>query len=370
MPRDGYKSDVYVFAHIPKGGALITLAGFLQMLSVNPFLTVVIVLVLGTIFVNGATDAANAIAESVGTRSISVNAAIAMSVAMNFIGLVAMTAISTAVADTMSGMVDFGGDSHAAMIALAAATVGIVVWGLGAWAFGIPTSESHALIAGLTGAALAVHGGLEGVNMGEWMKVVYGLVLSTLMGFGAGWLFARIIQVACKNANRLAADEAFGKLQVVGSAFVALMHGAQDGQKFMSTAMLAIALSADMSVAEMGGFPLWIEILCAATMAIGTGVGGKRIIKKVGTEMVQLEKYQGFSASISATISLLVATLTGLPVSTTHAKTAAIMGAGAAKNVRSVNWGVAKEMVYTWLFTFPGCGVIGFALAKLFLLVF
>ena len=243
LPRDGYKSDVYVFAHIPKGGALITLAGFLQMLSVNPFLTVVIVLVLGTIFVNGATDAANAIAESVGTRSISVNAAIAMSVAMNFIGLVAMTAISTAVADTMSGMVDFGGDSHAAMIALAAATVGIVVWGLGAWAFGIPTSESHALIAGLTGAALAVHGGLEGVNMGEWMKVVYGLVLSTLMGFGAGWLFARIIQVACKNANRLAADEAFGKLQVVGSAFVALMHGAQDGQKFMSTAMLAIALS-------------------------------------------------------------------------------------------------------------------------------
>jgi PiT family inorganic phosphate transporter len=125
-----------------------------------------------------------------------------------------------------------------------------------------------------------------------------------------------------------------------------------------------------MSVGEMGGFPLWIEILCAAVMAIGTGIGGKRIIKKVGTEMVRLEKYQGFSASISATISLLIATLTGLPVSTTHAKTAAIMGAGAAKNVRSVNWGVAKEMLYTWLFTFPGCGVIGYALARLFLVIF
>lgn len=345
-------------------------ATFLGMLAGNPFLALVIVLVLGTIFVNGATDAANAIAESVGTRSISVNAAIIMSVICNFVGLVAMTAISTAVADTISGMVNFGGDSHAAMIALAAATVGIVVWGVAAWVFGIPTSESHALIAGLTGAALAVQGGLGGVNGAEWIKVVYGLVFSTVLGFGAGWLFAWLIQVLCKNVNRVRADEVFAKLQVVGSAFVALMHGAQDGQKFMSTAMLAIALSLNMSVADMGGFPFWLEILCAAVMAIGTGIGGKRIIKKVGTEMVTLEKYQGFSASISATISLLIATLTGLPVSTTHAKTAAIMGAGAAKNVRSVNWGVAKEMVYTWLFTFPGCGLIGFALAKLFLFLF
>ncbi len=349
---------------------MISFSTFLGMLAQNPFLAVTIALVLGTIFVNGATDAANAIAEAVGTRSIKVNTAILMSVVCNFVGLVAMTAVSTAVADTISGMVDFGGDSHAAMIALAAATVAIVVWGLGAWVFGIPTSESHALIAGLTGAALAVHGGLGGVNMGEWIKVIYGLVLSTVLGFAAGWFFAWLIQKVCRNVNRIKADETFGRLQVVGSAFVALMHGAQDGQKFMSTAMLAIALSANMTVADMGGFPLWIEILCAAVMAIGTGVGGKRIIKKVGTEMVKLEKYQGFSASISATISLLVATLTGLPVSTTHAKTAAIMGSGAAKNVRSVNWNVAKEMVYTWVCTFPGCGIIGYALARFFLMVF
>ncbi len=349
---------------------LISFEQFLGVLSSNPFLIIVMVLVMGTIFVNGATDAANAIAEPVGTRSIDVDSAIFMSVICNFVGLVAMSFISTAVADTISGMVDFGGDSHAALIALAAATVGIVAWGLGAWAFGIPTSESHALIAGLTGAALAVSGGLDGVNGAEWIKVVYGLALSTVLGFLAGWAISKIIPIACKNADRRTANNFFGRMQVLGAAGVALMHGAQDGQKFMSTAMLAIALSLNMTVGDMGGFPLWIMVLCAAVMAIGTAVGGKKIIKKVGMEMVRLDKYQGFAASVSATASLLIATLTGLPVSTTHTKTAAIMGAGAAKDPKSVNWGVAKEMVLTWVFTFPGCGIIGFILAKLFLVLF
>ena len=349
---------------------MVTFPQFLDALSSNPFLAIVMILVIGSIFINGSTDAANAIAEPVGTRSISVRNAIIMSVICNFVGLVGMSLISTAVADTMSGMVDFGGDNRAALIALAAATVGIVAWGVGAWAFGIPTSESHALIAGLTGAAIAVHGDLGGVNMAEWIKVVYGLVLSTVLGFAAGWLISRVITIVCKNSDRRKADEFFGRMQVVGAAGVALMHGAQDGQKFMSTACMAIALAEGFGIADMGGFPLWIQIMCAAAMAIGTAVGGKKIIKTVGTGMVKLEKYQGFAASMSATGSLLVATLTGLPVSTTHAKTAAIMGAGAAKDLRSVNWSVAKDMVLTWVFTFPGCGIIGFALAKLFLMVF
>ena len=349
---------------------MVTFPQFLEALASNPFLVIVMVLILGSIFVNGSTDAANAIAEPVGTRSIGVREAIIMSVICNFVGLVGMSLISTAVADTMSSMVDFGGNNRAALIALAAATVGIVAWGLGAWAFGIPTSESHALIAGLTGAAIAVHGDLGGVNMGEWIKVVYGLVLSTALGFGAGWAISKIITIVCRNAERRKTNDFFGRMQVFGAAGVALMHGAQDGQKFMSTACMAIALAQGMSVSDMGGFPMWIQVLCAAAMAIGTAVGGKKIIKTVGTSMVKLEKYQGFAASASATGSLLVATLTGLPVSTTHAKTAAIMGAGAAKDVRSVNWAIAKDMVLTWVCTFPGCGLIGFLLAKLFLLVF
>ncbi len=349
---------------------MVSFGQFLEIVSSNPFLAIVMVLVLGSIFVNGATDAANAIAEPVGTRSIGVNEAIVLSVVCNFVGLVVMSFISTAVADTMSGMVDFGGDTRVALIALAAATVAIVAWAVGAWIFGIPTSESHALIAGLTGSALAVHGGFGGVNGAEWIKVIYGLVFSTAGGLFAGWAIAKAIPRICHKADRRRANDFFGRMQILGAAGVALMHGAQDGQKFMSTAMMAIALSANIGIADMGGFPLWIEVLCAAFMAVGTAVGGKRIIKKVGMSMVQLDKYQGFAASASATASLLVATLTGMPVSTTHAKTAAIMGAGAAENVRSVNWGIAKEMVLTWVFTFPGCGLIGFALTKLFLILF
>lgn len=343
---------------------------FLETLQANPFLAIVMVLVLGTIFVNGATDAANAIAESVGTRSIGVDAAIAMSVACNFVGLVAMTMVSTAVADTISGMVDFGGDSHAALIALAAATVGIVAWGLGAWVFGIPTSESHALIAGLTGAALAVHGDLGGVNGGEWVKVVYGLVLSTVLGFAAGWVITYVIQVACKNVDRRRANETFGKLQVLGSAFVALMHGAQDGQKFIGVLFLGVALCNGQPGVEGVVIPVWLMLLCSLTMGVGTSVGGEPIIKSVGMDMVKLEKYQGFAADLASSLCLLVMTELGIPVSTTHTKTSAIMGVGAVRRLSAINFGVVRDMMLTWVFTFPGCGLISFAMAKLFMFLF
>ncbi|EPD77735.1 inorganic phosphate transporter [Atopobium sp. oral taxon 199] len=349
---------------------MITLGRFVDMIVANPFLAVVIVLIFGCIFVNGATDAANAIAESVGTRSIKVNHAIAMSVICNFVGLVVMCLVSTAVADTIIGMVDFGTDYHQALIALAAGCVGIVAWAVGAWALGIPTSESHALIAGLTGAALALHGNFNAVNWDEWNKVIIGLIFSTISGFIAGWVIVKIIHTTCKHVNRKRADAIFGHLQVVGSGFVAMMHGAQDGQKFLSIAMLAIALSAGSGTAGTEVFPLWLQVACAGLMAFGTAIGGRRIIKKVGMEMVKLERYQGFAASFSAAASLLLSTLTGLPVSTTHTKMTAMMGAGAAKNPRTVNWGVAKDMVLAWVFTFPGCGLIGYLFAKLFLMLF
>lgn len=348
---------------------MVSFGELLGMVSQYPFLALVLILVMGTIFVNGATDAANAIAEPVGIRAIDVDSAIAMSAIANFVGLVGMTFISTAVADTMSGIVNFGGDNHVALIALAAATVSIVTWSSLAWVFGIPTSESHALIAGLTGAAFAVHGNLGAVNMAEWIKVVYGLVLSTVLGFATAWAIAKVIPYLCQSLDRREANDFFAKMQVWAAAGASAMHGAQDGQKFMSTAMLAITLSQGMNIAD-ARFPFWLEVACAATMAIGTGIGGKPIIKKVGIDMVHLEQYQGFSAALSATASLLLATLTGLPVSTTHTSSSAMMGAGAARDIRSVDWGVAQEVVLTWVFTFPGCGLIGYALAKLFLLLF
>ena len=335
----------------------------------NGLLSLGVVLICGSIFVNGSTDAANAIAEAVGTRSISFRRAVILGVVCNFAGLVIMTLVSTAVADTISGMVDFGGDAHAALVALVAAMVGIVVWGVAAWRLGIPTSASHALIAGLTGAAIAVQGGTSGVNTSEWVKVLYGLVLSTAMGYVLGFAMSRLLRFLFCNASYRRANRAFAHLQVVGAGFGAFMHGAQDGQKFMSTAVMLILLATNGHVGSSQAYPLWVMVACACLMSLGTAVGGKKIVKTVGTQMVKLEKYQGAAASISAGISLLLSSLTGMPVSTTHTKTAAIIGAGASRSVRSVNWGIAKDMVLTWVFTFPGCGLIGYVLAKVFLAV-
>lgn len=343
---------------------MVTFSSFTVAIVTNPVLLIITVLVLGAIFVNGATDASNAIATAIGTRSIKPGIAITMGAVCNFVGLVVMTWLSTAVADTIGKMVDFGTDSEAALLALAAAMVSIIVWGVVAWRFGIPTSQSHSLIAGLTGAAIAVQGGLAGINFSEWAKVLYGLAISTIMGFGLGWLFTKVIARTCANLPRSKAVSAFRAGNVVAAVFLALMHGAQDGQKFMSIAMLGIVLALGMDGLS-GEYPVWVMAGCALAMAVGSGIGGKRIIKSVSMSMVRLEGYQGFAASFAASICLLLATLTGIPVSTTHTNTTAIMGTGAAKNIKRVQWDVAKNMVLTWVFTFPGCGLIGFALAKL-----
>ena len=216
---------------------------FITELASNPLLLVVTLLNIGVIIVNGATDAPNAIATVVSTRCMKPTPAIIMAAICNFFGLLVITLVSSAVANTIFHMVDFGGDNHAAIIALMAAMVAIIVWGVAAWAFGLPTSQSHSLIAGLTGAAIALQGGLGGINGGEWMKVIYGLVLSTFLGFGSGWILTKIIARVCRNFDRVKSDHVFRWAQIVAGAGVAFMHGAQDGQKFMGVFILAITLA-------------------------------------------------------------------------------------------------------------------------------
>ena len=298
------------------------LGAFAAALMGDPVLALIVVLTLGATVVNGATDAPNAIATVVGTKAMRPGPAIAMAAVCNFVGLAAITMVSSAVALTIFKMVDFGGDNQAALIALAAAMVAIIVWGVTAWYFGIPTSQSHSLIAGITGAAIALQGGLTGVNGDEWVKVVYGLVISTFLGFGTGWLFTRLIKKLCCRASR----------------------------------------------AKANSFFKWAQILVSVTMALGTAVGGKKIIKSVGMNMVKMEQYQGFAACLSACFCIGLATFTGMPVSTTHTKTTAIMGVGAEKSIRTVKWGLAGRMVLTWVLTFPGCGLLAFAFTHLFLM--
>ncbi len=347
-----------------------SLSQFIQQLSTTPALWVTVLLTLGVILVNGWTDAPNAIASCVATRALKPRAAIIMAAVFNFLGVLVMTLLSPKVAETIYNMVDFGSNAREALIALCAAMFAIVVWAVLAWAFGIPTSESHALIAGLTGSAIAMHNNLDGVNGGEWAKVLFGLVFSLAIGFALGYFGTKLIQRLCKRADYRKANRFFDKGQVVAAAGTAFMHGAQDGQKFMGVFLLGLALSQGNVSPGAVNVPVWLMILWSLVMAFGTSIRGMKIIKSVGMDMVKLEKYQGFAADISATAGLLICSVAGMPVSTTHAKTTAIMGVGAAKRFRAVNWGVAKEMVLTWILTFPGCGLIGFLMTKLFVFIF
>ena len=347
-----------------------SLSEYLGQVAASPSLLITALLTLGVVLVNGWTDAPNAIATAVSTRSIRPKTAIIMAAVLNFLGVFVMTKINATVAATIYNMVDFGTDTHSALIALCAALFGIVVWATAAWWFGIPTSESHALIAGVSGAAIAMHNGFGGINGGEWIKVIYGLLLSTALGFVLGWVCVKLVELIFKRANRRRANEAFKYAQIGASGMMAFMHGAQDGQKFMGVFMLGIFLAKGDATVTQFVIPTWLMLLCSAVMALGTSIGGYRIIKSVGMDMVKLERYQGFAADIAASVCLLLSSLTGIPVSTTHTKTTAIMGVGAAKRLSAVNWAIVKDMVLAWVLTFPGCGLLAFLMVKLFLLVF
>lgn len=335
-------------------------------------LVVTVVLVMGVIFVNGWTDAPNAIATAVSTRVLKPNIAIGIAVVMNFLGALVMTYFNSQVAETISNIVSFdgGGNIQASQVALAASLFSIVVWSVAAWYFGIPTSESHALIAGLTGSAMAL-GGLDAVNGGEWIKVLIGLVVSTVFGFGGGYILTKLIVLIFANVQRRKANKFFTIGQATAAAANAFLHGAQDGQKFMGVFMLGLFYN---GLAEKSGngfvIPIWVMALCSLTMGFGTSVGGMKIIKSVGMDMVKLERYQGFSADLSAALCLFAASVFGIPVSTTHTKTTAIMGVGASRRLSSVDWRIVKEMIFAWVMTFPGCGAIAFVMAKLFIAIF
>ncbi len=346
----------------------VTFIEFLGQLTANPFMLITVALTLGVIFVNGWTDAPNAIATCIATRCMKVRSAILMSALFNFLGVFVMTSINNKVTFTIAKMVDFGDDPKMSMIALSAALFSIVCYSVGASKLGIPTSESHSLIAGLTGAAIALYGGFGAVNGAEWVKVLYGMVLSLALGFGSGWVICKLLTILCAKLDRRKANPFFRVMQIVGAAAMSFMHGAQDGQKFIGVLLLGVAFSSG-GAEVAGGIPIWLMLLCSVVMGVGTSVGGEKIIKSVGMDMVKLEKYQGFAADLSATFCLLLSTLFGIPVSTTHTKTSAIMGVGAVQRLSAINFSVVKDMVLTWIFTFPGCGIISFVMAKLFMAI-
>ncbi len=348
----------------------IAFSDFISQLFANPSLCIITLLISGVILVNGWTDAPNAIATCVSTRCLSPKKSIIMAAIFNFLGVFTMTLINATVAQTIYNIVDFGNDATSALTALCAALVAIVTWAVLAWLFGIPTSESHALIAGLSGAAIAIQGGISGINGAEWVKVLYGLVISTILGFGMGFFVTKLIETICRKIDRRKTTRFFKNTQIIGGASMAFMHGAQDGQKFMGVFLLGISLANGVSGVNNFSIPIWLMILCSLLMTLGTSIGGYKIIKTVGMKMAKLEAYQGAAADISSAGCLLLSSVLGVPVSTTHTKTTAIMGVGASKRLSNVNWGVVKEMVLAWVLTFPGCGILGYLATQVFMRIF
>jgi PiT family inorganic phosphate transporter len=311
-------------------------------------LILVLLLILGAEFVNGWTDAPNAIATVVSTRSLTPFQAVVMAAVLNLVGVFSGTAVAQTIG---KGIID---PKAVDLVTVGGAMVGIILWSSVAARWGIPTSESHALVAGLAGAGLATAG--PGVLVGEgWRKVLIGLVFSTFLGFLGGLIVITAIYWLFRHAVPGKVRGPFRWLQVMSSGFMAFSHGSNDGQKFMGAFTLALVLG---NVLPEFVIPTWVIFLCAATMAVGTLTGGWRIIKTMGMRITKLEPYQGFAAEMAAATTITIASRLGIPLSTTHTISTAIVGVGAARGASAVRWGVTVELVSAWILTFPICAGI------------
>ena len=326
----------------------------------SPLLLFVFFLILWAEFVNGWTDAPNAIATVVSTRVLSPRKAVILATALNIAGAFSGTAVAVTIG---TGIVKADVIN---LHTLAAAMVGIIFWSTLAWKYGLPTSESHALISGLAGAGLAAAGPQALLSSG-WIKVGQGLIFSTFIGYGFAYLLFVGIAWIFQRTPISRVRRTFGKLQIFSAAFMAFGHGSNDGQKFIGTFALALLLG---GVTQQFTVPWWVILLCAGVMGIGTSIGGWRIIKTMGMNLTKLEPQHGFAAETAAATAIEIASRFGIPLSTTHIINTSIMGVGSAQRRSGVRWGVAGNIISAWLLTFPVCTTIAFVVAKLLLFVF
>ena len=323
-----------------------------QLWSVLP----VILLILAAEFVNGWTDAPNSIATVVSTRVLSPQRAVIMATLLNTAGAFSGTAVAATIG---KGIVDA---SIINTTTVAAAMVGIVLWSsLAYYMGGLPTSESHALVAGLAGAGLATAGPTVLLWEG-WSKVLIGLLFSTFLGFLGGLGIMLLLYRVFYRSRPGTVRILFGRLQVLSAAFMAFSHGSNDGQKFIGVFTLALVLG---GILPEFAVPVWVILLCAATMGIGTALGGWKIIRTMGIRLTKLQPIHGFSAETSAALVIEVASRFGIPLSTTHTIGTSIMGVGSIQRFSAVRWGVAGEIIMAWLLTFPACGLIAYSVARI-----
>lgn len=315
-------------------------------------IAIVVVLALSFDFINGFHDTANTIATSISTKALPARVAIIFSAFMNLLGAMAFTGV----AKTIGGKIADPLKLEHGMIIVAAALVAAIAWNLVTWYFGIPSSSSHALIGSLAGSVIAAEG-IMAVNYAGFITILEALVLSPVIAFIVGYLIMSLIRAVFKNSNPGKMNRNFRTLQIFTAAWQAFSHGTNDAQKSMG--IITFALVAGGFQAELD-VPFWVKATCALAMALGTSVGGYRIIKTIGTRIIKLEPASGFAADVSSALIIILATLIKLPVSTTHVISSSIMGVGSAKRLSSVRWSTGQQMVVAWVITLPVTALIAF----------
>lgn len=332
------------------------------MLSTTIFMTIIVViLAVGFDFINGFHDTANAIATSVSTRVLTPRAAILMSASLNLLGAL----ISVKVAKTVGA--DIVNPSLIPQTVVMAALLGAIIWNLFTWYHGIPSSSSHAIIGGLLGAAIIYQRSFQIVNWSNFFsKILLWLFLSTIIGFILGFMIMTLLNWILIKTKPKTVTTVFSKLQIASAAAMALNHGSNDAQKSMGIITMALVSGGLIPVFSV---PLWVKLACAISMALGTSIGGWKIIKTMGQNMARLAPVNGFAAETGAAAVIFIATMLKVPVSTTHIISTSIMGVGASKRMSSVRWVVAKNILWAWIFTIPVCAGLSalmFAIIRLF----
>lgn len=321
-----------------------------------------IVITVMLIFTNGMTDAPNAIATLIGSKVMSYERASMISAIFNFIGIIVMSFINISVASCISSMVKVSSGMEGILV-LISAMLSVIIFALVAMHFGIPTSETHGLIAGLTGSAIAIYG-IHGINVNEWINVAIGLVWSILGTF----IFSIIIGCISKRALKNIKDETIGKFQIFGMCTMSFMRGAQDGQKFIGILVLYSFIAKGLIMPEfiVPSEHVYTIFFVAFVMFVGVNIGGEKIVQNIGSNVTNLTRKQALSSDIATATTLFVASLNGLPVSTTHVKTMSIIGIGSASR-QAISKRAVVDIIKAWILTFPVCIGIAFVLAKIFL---
>lgn len=322
------------------------------------FLYIIIALVLIFDFINGFHDSANSIATVVSTKVLSPFAAVSMAAFFNFI---AFLIFPLSVAHTMGkGVIESDAIS---MNVVGAALVAAITWNLITWWWGLPSSSSHTLVGGLIGATVMSSGFGSVISAGVW-KIVAFIFIAPALGMIFSYILSTIIMWIFRRIPPFAVDKWFRRLQIASASAFSLGHGGNDAQKSMG--IIWIALIAKGVISKDSEIPTWVVLSCQAAIALGTMFGGWRIVKTMGQRITKIKPFEGFCAETAGSLTIFAATHWGIPVSTTHTITGAIMGVGARKGFSAVKWGVTTKIFWAWIFTIPVSGLIGGAMFLFF----